>query len=207
MENKKGFISTALVYSFLVIYLFLMLSIINMYLSKTTYLEALDEQVAVDIGITKETRKTLFNLLLENNVALETNLIEFGKVSNGSIKNGNGLFYVDESNLAQNEAKVTDENHDGFGKKIFFFRGDVKNNYVVFGKVFKRKDDNVIDGSSVKEICWRILRTNENGKPIVEGICFNLSHSGDYVICAVSERPVGCDIEQIKEENRVIISF
>lgn len=163
MENKKGFISTALVYSFLVIYLFLMLSIINMYLSKTTYLEALDQQVAADIGITKETRKTLFNLLLENNVALETNLIEFGKVSNGTIKNGNGLFYVDESNLAQNEAKVTDENHDGFGKKIFFFRGDVKNNYVVFGKVFKRKADNVIDGSSVKEICWRILRTNENG--------------------------------------------
>lgn len=43
------------------------------------------------------------------------------------------------------------------------------------------------------------LRADENGKPIAEGICFNLSHSGDYVICAVSEKPVGCDIEKIKE--------
>lgn len=43
------------------------------------------------------------------------------------------------------------------------------------------------------------LRTDEHGKPTVEGICFNLSHSGNYVICAVSEKPVGCDIEQIKE--------
>ncbi len=42
------------------------------------------------------------------------------------------------------------------------------------------------------------LRTDENGKPKAEGICFNLSHSGDYVICAVSEKPVGCDIEKIK---------
>lgn len=48
------------------------------------------------------------------------------------------------------------------------------------------------------------LRTDENGKPLVDGICFNLSHSGDYVICAVSERAVGCDIEQIKEAPRQV---
>ena len=48
------------------------------------------------------------------------------------------------------------------------------------------------------------LKTDENGKPIAEGICFNLSHSGDYVICAVSERPVGCDIEQIKEAPKLV---
>lgn len=48
------------------------------------------------------------------------------------------------------------------------------------------------------------LKTDENGKPIAEGICFNLSHSGDYVICAVSERAVGCDIEQIKEAPKLV---
>lgn len=43
------------------------------------------------------------------------------------------------------------------------------------------------------------LKIDENGKPIVEGIYFNLSHSGDLVICAVSGKPVGCDIEQVKD--------
>ena len=50
------------------------------------------------------------------------------------------------------------------------------------------------------------LRMDENGKPIVNGICFNLSHSGDYVICAVSDKPVGCDIEKIKEAPKQIAS-
>ncbi len=35
------------------------------------------------------------------------------------------------------------------------------------------------------------------GKPQVEGLCFNLSHSGVWVICAVGEKPVGCDVERI----------
>ena len=32
-----------------------------------------------------------------------------------------------------------------------------------------------------------------------EGLCYNLSHSGDYVICVASNFAVGCDIEKIKE--------
>jgi len=42
---------------------------------------------------------------------------------------------------------------------------------------------------------------SEHGKPEAEGFCFNLSHSGDYVICAVSDMPVGCDIEIIGNAN------
>ena len=30
---------------------------------------------------------------------------------------------------------------------------------------------------------------------------FNLSHSGDYAICAISDDEVGCDIEKIKDVN------
>ena len=38
----------------------------------------------------------------------------------------------------------------------------------------------------------------ENGKPALDGVCFNLSHSEDLVVCAVSEKPVGIDIEKIR---------
>ena len=37
----------------------------------------------------------------------------------------------------------------------------------------------------------------KNGKPECEGVYFNLSHSGDMVLCAISDAPVGCDIEKV----------
>jgi len=40
-----------------------------------------------------------------------------------------------------------------------------------------------------------------NNKPEVQGLNFNLSHSYDIVICAVSEKAVGCDIEKISNVN------
>ncbi len=43
------------------------------------------------------------------------------------------------------------------------------------------------------------ISKNKFGKPIAEnGVEFNLSHSGDYVILAVSNQPIGCDIEKVK---------
>lgn len=38
-----------------------------------------------------------------------------------------------------------------------------------------------------------------NGKPECEGAYFNLSHSDDTVLCAVSDIPVGCDIEKVTD--------
>ena len=40
----------------------------------------------------------------------------------------------------------------------------------------------------------------EHGKPFAEGLDaqFNISHSDDFVVCAVSDRPVGIDIEKIR---------
>ena len=43
-----------------------------------------------------------------------------------------------------------------------------------------------------------------NGKPQIEGIYFNLSHSHDMVVCAVSQKEVGCDLEKIKEVKEKI---
>lgn len=44
------------------------------------------------------------------------------------------------------------------------------------------------------------LVRNEHGKPeIADGVAFfNLSHSGPYVVLAISDRPVGVDIEHTK---------
>lgn len=43
-----------------------------------------------------------------------------------------------------------------------------------------------------------------HGKPQIEGLYFNLSHSGAFVICAVGTQAVGCDIEKIKESPKRI---
>ena len=44
------------------------------------------------------------------------------------------------------------------------------------------------------------ITINSHGKPEVDGIYFNISHSGNKVICAVADVPVGCDIEWLREE-------
>ena len=49
-------------------------------------------------------------------------------------------------------------------------------------------------GKSTSEITF-----GENGKPEIAGLYFNLSHSHDIVICAVSDSPIGCDIERMKD--------
>ena len=38
----------------------------------------------------------------------------------------------------------------------------------------------------------------ENGKPVTDGAFFSISHSGSLVACAVSDCPVGLDIERIR---------
>ena len=43
----------------------------------------------------------------------------------------------------------------------------------------------------------------ENGKPYLKDVAvfFSISHSGNYVLCCVSEKEIGCDIEKIKDYN------
>lgn len=43
------------------------------------------------------------------------------------------------------------------------------------------------------------LRLGKYGKPEIEGLNFNLSHSGNIVACAVSKETVGCDVEKLRE--------
>ncbi len=45
---------------------------------------------------------------------------------------------------------------------------------------------------------------DKDGKPFIVGseISFNLSHSGNYALCALSDKNVGCDIQQITPCNQ-----
>lgn len=46
-----------------------------------------------------------------------------------------------------------------------------------------------------EDICIEI---GENGKPYARGIYFSISHTENFVVCAVADAPVGIDIERIK---------
>jgi len=46
-----------------------------------------------------------------------------------------------------------------------------------------------------------IFNKNQYGKPYLkdyENFNFNISHSGDFVVCAIDDKPIGIDIEQVK---------
>ncbi len=42
------------------------------------------------------------------------------------------------------------------------------------------------------------IRYGSHGKPLHDGWYFNLSHSGEYVILAVGDEEIGCDIQKIR---------
>ncbi len=47
------------------------------------------------------------------------------------------------------------------------------------------------------------FRRDTNGKPYAEGldIHFSLSHSGNLAVCAISDKPVGIDVEKVRSVN------
>ncbi len=51
------------------------------------------------------------------------------------------------------------------------------------------------------EINESSITINTSGKPETSDFYFNLSHSGDYVVCAIGSAGLGCDIEKIAMFN------
>ncbi len=53
------------------------------------------------------------------------------------------------------------------------------------------------------------VETDSDGKPFLKGMdmCISMSHSADAVACAVSDKPVGIDIERIRSVDRKLIDY
>ena len=77
----------------------------------------------------------------------------------------------------------------------FRFEDDRKR--TVTGEKLARKAIAEWCGISAKSI---VFEKTETGKPYAKGLPveFNISHSGDMVVCAVDDKPVGIDIEKIR---------
>ena len=56
--------------------------------------------------------------------------------------------------------------------------------------------------------CGDSFYVGAHGKPYHNKLCFNISHSGRYVICVTGKEDVGCDIQKIKPAHpRIMNSF
>lgn len=85
-------------------------------------------------------------------------------------------------------------------KKVNRFRFDDDKKRTVAGEMLARKVISEWCNISAEEITFG---KNEHGKPFVENFSveFNISHSGDFVVCVIDDKPIGIDIEQIRPVN------
>ena len=53
------------------------------------------------------------------------------------------------------------------------------------------------------------IETDESGKPFINesGLYISISHSEEAVACALSEKPIGIDIEKIKPVSQKLIEY
>ena len=157
MKKKNGFISMTLVYTFLILFMFLMLAILRTYTEKNKYLEAINEQINNDISSNKTVRSLIVSKVIDQNMPTSDTNLNYFQISNGTFGNGNGFFYMDKRKYDNNYDLLdhTDENKDANTNRIYYFRGSERkldgdetnlNNYMLF-----------------VGLCFRIVRTNEDG--------------------------------------------
>lgn len=131
--NKKGFLSTSVIYSFFVVFLMVMLLMLVQYnTTKNLYIKEVNK-------IKTET--------------LNSNVVNISRIFSHKILNDNGgsSFIKNKSNPNLSNPAKTNEgifaSKDQYGTS-YYFRGAVNNNWVIFGK------------ESGKPIYWRIVRIN-----------------------------------------------
>lgn len=106
--------------------------------------------------------------------------------------------------------KINNQIEDDKIKKLFCYISEEKKQRILRFHRFEDAQRTLLGDILARyAICIRtgvqnkdlLFDTNEFGKPILispNGIHFNISHSGDYVVCVTDEKAVGIDIEVIK---------
>lgn len=82
-------------------------------------------------------------------------------------------------------------------KRVMDYHFDIDKKLSLYGELIIKMGVNIIKKGSIKDI---IFSYNDFGKPYLstEGIYFNLSHTRNYVLCAISTKTeVGVDVEKI----------
>lgn len=132
--KKDGFMSMTLIYTFLILFLFIMLAILNAYNHENRYLEAIETSVKEKLKQTSEKDDSLLNKIISDNNPQNDGPLNFGVAGTTA-----GLYFTSAEDSG-------DENNDKSGRRLYYYRGAVTNNYVQFAGY-----------------CWRIIRTTENG--------------------------------------------
>ena len=76
-------------------------------------------------------------------------------------------------------------------------------------------EKNISSEDFLKKILKKVLKKyhieydifyNENRKPYIKNnpIFFNISHSGEYIVCVVSDKEIGVDIQKITIKDKVV---
>ncbi len=70
----------------------------------------------------------------------------------------------------------------------------------ILGEMLAKKRLAQLSGISTDKI---IIKKTPSGKPeaSLDGYYISISHSGEYAVCAVDSKPIGIDIEKIREIN------
>ncbi|MBQ4263225.1 MAG: hypothetical protein IJB83_03135 [Bacilli bacterium] len=107
--------------------------------TKILYIEPINKATNCLLYFNEIKNMTLFDrILADNSGGMSDENIDFAQISSDT--NGNGLYYTSDLSLTE------DLNNDGAGERVYYYRGAVTNNNVLFGG-----------------FCWRIVRTNEDG--------------------------------------------
>lgn len=81
-------------------------------------------------------------------------------------------------------------------KKVLRYKNIEDKKRSVCGEMLARRAISKMCGIDAKNL---VFETKKSGKPYCKNadIEFSISHSGDYAVCAVSDKPIGIDIQKI----------